>query len=268
MITAKVRPGPMLDDVVLTVSGVPAGTRWRVTGTASGWSGLDGQWSWMSAASVATGRPEHFVDVLAPIGLPATYRLDVDGTTTEPVKRTSSLRLDWITDDNARVGVPFIRAPEHEVQVTSGVHLYQVKGRPRPMVALDEAPTIGAEQVVVRTEGLDKATLRTMLLDNRPLVVHHNHAACRLPACDIAPAQRVIPTASKGALTRRLDEAERLWTIDFQEIDTDVGDLAPAVTWGDVLTHFGTWQAVRDSGLTWGALAEGAWLDEGGSGAA
>ena len=267
MITAKVRPGPMLDDVVLTVSGVPAGTRWRVTGTASGWSGLDGQWSWMAAASVSTGRPEPFVDVLAPIGLPATYRLDVDSTSAGPVTRSSSLRLDWVTDDTARTGVSFMRAVEHEVQIASGVYLYQVNGRTRPVVALDGVSTIGAEQVVIRTEGLDKATLRAMLLDNRPLVVLHNQAACRLPGCDIAPAQRVIPTTAKGALTRRLSEAERLWTLDVQEIDADFGDLAPAVTWGDVLAHFGTWQAVRDSGLTWGALAEGAWLNGGGPGA-
>ena len=113
------------------------------TGTASGWSGLDGQWSWMAAAARGAGRPQYFVDVLAPIGLTATYTLDVDGWTSSPVTRTSSLRLDWITDDNARVGVPFIRAPEHGVQVTSGVHLYQVKGRPRPMVALDKVATLG-----------------------------------------------------------------------------------------------------------------------------
>ena len=267
MITAKVRPGPMLDDVVLTVSGVPAGTRWRVTGTAAGRSDPDQQWTWTAGAALATGRDQYLVDVLAPIGLPASYRLDVDSTSAGPVTRSSSLRLDWVTDDTARTGVSFMRAVEHEVQIASGVHFYQVRGRSRPVVALDEAATIGAEQVVIRTEGLDKATLRAMLLANRPLVLLHNHAVCRLPGCDIAPAQRVIPTTSKGALTRRLDEAERLWTLDVQEIGADFGDLAPAVTWGDVLAHFGTWQAVRDSGLTWGALAEGAWLDEGGPGA-
>lgn len=257
MIAAKVRHGELLDDVVLTVSGVPAGTRWAVTGTAD-------TWSWTAAAAVSTGRPEHVVDVLAPVGLAATYTLDVDGSSTAPVTRTSSLRRDWVTDDTGRRGVPFMRAVEHEVQIASGAHLYAVKGRSLPMVALDDVATLGAEQVVVRTEGLDKALLREMLLANRPLVVLHNRAACPLPGCDIAPAQRVIMATSKGALQRRLDAAERLWTLDVQQIGTDFGDLVPAVTWGDVLAHFGTWQQVRDSGLTWGALAEGAWLDGGG----
>ena len=260
MISARVRPDADLDDVVLTVSGVPARTRWRVTGTA-------GEWEWVAGASTSEGRPQYFADPLAPVGLPATYRLSFDGTTAGPVTRRSTLRRDWVTDTDGRVAVPFMRAVEHEVSISSNVYLYRVKGRARPMVAVDDVASIGSEQLAVRTDGLDKTTLRNLIIANRPLVVLHNRDACPLPGCDIAPAQRVITDTSRGSLTRRLDEAERLWVIDVQEIDTPFGDLAPAATWGEVAEHFTTWQDVRSRAGTWGALAEGAWLAGGAPGA-
>ena len=249
-LTHRTRPGALADDVILTVSGVPAGRDWSVTGESEGAS-------WVAASGTGTGRAAHVVDPLAPLQRATTYALDVDGSATGPVVRGAGTRLDLVTSADGRRAVPFSRAVEHEQSVTPRSYLYEVPGRVRPVAAFAPVARIGGEQLVVRVDAAHLRTMRDLLLENRPIVVLHN--VCRLPGCDIPRGVRVAVTGAKGDLTGRLDAAERVWTLDVQEIDAPHGEATPAITWGDVLERFGTWQAVRASGLTWAQVAAGAW---------
>lgn len=243
--------------VRLVGTGVPAGAAWSVTG-------VSGDDEWQVASGVGAGRDVVLADPWAPVGRAVSYTL-THGTTVESsvaVERAHK-GFDLMTDLWGRGAVAFIRP--HSDQRTYGprAEFFEPQGSPVgvPVYAPTAARPTGA--FTARTTGWDTPAMDVLVMANRPVVVLHNHGRCRMAGCTVPSAETVFLTGVSNDMAGRKSQEDRLWSLTTRPAPVPHGFVPPVVTWGDVRRRFGTWAAVKASGMTWGQLRRGDWLTTG-----
>lgn len=241
---------------VRAVLSVPAGRSWALTGGAGGWS-------WPVAAGVSDGGEVVLSDPWAPLGIPSTYTLQHGGTQEQsgPVTRVWAGE-SALTDLSGRTVVDFrwmAAGGDPQEGVRRGSFL-DVPGERLPVPTYASAAGVGGGALVAQTTMPGTGTMRDLLATDGPVILLHNEAACQIPGCDIAPARTVYLTRDDNDRTGHTSAATRAWSLSYRHVPAPHGYLPPVVTVADVAAHFGTVQALTDSGLTVAQLRRGDWL--------
>lgn len=217
--------------VRIVVSNLTAGQVVAITGSAAG-----STWQVRGGSVVATGTQVVLVDVLAPVNVPVTYTVNVDGTdyAADPVTVPYSGRYVLQSLDGRTV-IPI------EVWWDNGLptslHLrsvsYPVPGRhdspARWDVAAGESTT-----AVMRLSTSATQALRTHLLTDAPMLAIRTDGAVR----DVPPSQLWLLTSADrvlfGAVALGVKSTDRVWTIGYDVIDDpEPSTIVPASTWDD-----------------------------------
>lgn len=194
------------------------------------------------------------VDVAAPLNVVTTYRLLIDGATTQTatVTRTYSGDDVLLSLDGASA-VPFLwesgggdkREPERRFWASA------VAGRARPPMRLDPVGGAGGGSLVAETSGAATTAMRALLDSNAPCHLLHNHAQCRT-GCDI-PETDIIYLTRASSDTVGIT-THRRWSLSYLLIDDPEPSYAvPLSTWDEFDTAFATWTAFDAyfAGKTW-----------------
>lgn len=237
--------------VVRAVVAVGASVSWRLTGQA-------GESEWLAGEGVG---PAVFADPWAPLGVPATYTLTAGSG--GPWVSGPALRSfrgdDVVTDLSGRTVAGFRRAADGDPWAPEPRSSFvDVPGSAYGAFAADPVAGRGGGELTAWTTGADTRTLRRLVDANRPLIVLHNKARCRVE-CDTDAVSTVLLTGAPAERRGRTDVAERSWGLSFRHVPRPYRFLAPVVTWADVLEHWETAADLAASGLSNAALLRGDW---------
>lgn len=112
-----------------------------------------------------------------------------------------------------------------------------------PLVRWDLKPLSPQGTLECRTSGDATWRLRQLAQARQPLWVLHNRALCQVRGCDVDEVRLIVPLSLQEARTARVDIAQRLWKIEYQELsDTGAHSRGPVVTWGEWEAFGGGWQ--------------------------
>lgn len=194
----------------------------------------------------------------APLGVPVRYRITMyDPASGATSTRSSSLvtltHTDtdecWVKDPGRpyrNMKVVVRSPPEWDRPIQQTVH--RVRGRRAPVIRSDVRGSLEGDLVVMTRSDGERAALH-QLLDSGDVLLWQ-----AAPGMGVTDMYVSIGTVPEGRIPGPASEPWRTWTLPLIEVDmpTTVGVGGSAGrTWQDVLTEYGTWQALADSGLTW-----------------
>ena len=250
--------------LVIPAALAPAGTACYVEGIAS--TGF----KWIPRAGVWTGTGEQRVigDSLAPINTEIRYRLTtsrgVEVESSPVVRRWQGLSL--MTDTAGKMPVNLLWQGTDQREMKLRLTEHEVPGRATPVMVY--APTMGAGTVsmTARTNLKDTPALKLLLGTPTPVALFHNpeHCVqCRLGTCDVDLVTVLAVTSASMERARRLDVAERTWTIK----GTIVGIPQPRTplalsTWNDFDARTLPWAALDGRRWSWEKFDRTIWQED------
>lgn len=216
--------------VQVTVSGLTAGLPVTVTGSAAGAS-----WVVRGGAVTSPGEQVILTDVLAPLNVPITYSVSVDGYVVASDEITVPYGDRYVLQSlDGRTVFPFVwqaNGLPREVHVRSAA--FDVPGRSTPVVRWD---TDGGEagQVAIRTSRAVSNALRTYLREVGPALVVRTDGSVRdLPPAEFWLLTRVSNVTWDAVVGGELS-TDRVWSLGFEVIDDPEPSVVVAVsTWDD-----------------------------------
>ncbi len=255
-LTVDVLPVTPLRMVRILVD-LPAGISWKVTGFA-------GESQWLAGEGRSSGHEQSFADPWAPLGQPVVYELSSELAathTSDPVVRTYRGQ-HVLTDLAGRTVVAFLweKGSRDPWELEPRGEFLDVPGSGFPVGQYPATAGAGTGSVTARTIAPHSRTLLSLVQRNRLLLLLHNARACRLPECDVPPAQTIKLLAAPAELTSRMDRAERRWNLSYRHVPRPYRYLAPVATWGDLPERWETNADLLAEGMTNLELARGDWL--------
>lgn len=260
--------GPTVASVVATSEVALA--RNRITVTRSGavaWTSFDLQRSddagvtWVPVRGVTAAIPPGDVwigyDYEAPNGVTVQYR--ARGTTVTGISGawTLSSTLSW-TSDSAWMKDPRYTAKNTTLRMRSwpeptrgrrmGVH--RVVGRADPIVVTDIRQLITGEFVIYTATQAEADALLDLLDSNAVLV--QSPARYRFGSRWI-----IVGDIKEMRGSRMVTEQIRWWSVPFVEVLAPLDEgvaISGGLTWSDINSVYATWQALLDTGKTWGTF--------------
>lgn len=244
-ITAALLSGADPRPVQVVLSGLTAGQRYAVTGSAAGFS-----WAIPGGSGVVTSSQVVLVDSRGPLNVASTYVAVVDGAAYYSAAVTVAYAGRWLAQSlNGLLDAPCdIAAVIPRQYVTAGA-VYAVPGRARPP-ARYAAGGAGGGVLTLRTTRAGTAAMEALLGVGSPIVLRTDGTAGDLRPVDILLA---IDVSSEA---RGLD---RIWTVTYTLIDDpEPSTLLGATTWDGMDTAIGarTWTALDTAlaGRSWDQL--------------
>lgn len=254
--------------VIINGALLGSATTWEIEGsTASGFV-------WRPRGGSGTGSGEQVVlsDAVAPMNETLTYTLRVDGATTatstivRPYSGTGGDGLAWdvIASLDAGTVAGVRRFGGDSRSGERRAHLSTVHGSEFLPLRLDPTAGIGGGSMSVATVGVHTQRLKGLLKVNQILLYLHDVSRCRLPGCDVDPAQILYVVDEANDLGPRIDVAERVWSLDWlAQSDPDPDHVAPLQVFDDLDAAGLTWDQLDSLGLTFDQWDTTIWTESG-----
>ena len=192
-----------------------------------------------------------FVDWQAPLGEPITYRV-------AGLPETAPVTLDGPADEVASLDghlrAPVDRAPARSREIARNRHEFWPAQGARPFT-VQGGPARHSEPVAFGLTATATVTLEKILEQAR-LVVRHNRARCRVPACTVPPV-RLFDTA-----TATVDFAGYDHDGEYNDVTLEGVEPRPpfrpvaASTWDELAALHSTWDEVAATYSTWDDLRD------------
>lgn len=234
--------------VQVAISGLTAGQAIVVTGAAGGYT-----WRVRGGSGVATGAQLVLTDAAAPINVPVTYTVTVDGQDFAAGPITVPSVHDYVLQSlDGRVVVPFeFHGHEDPRDLALRSTLLQVPGRTTPVVLWDVAAGESG-QWDIRTTPTATQALLDQLTDRGPVMLLRTDGSIY-----DQPAVQYI-TITSASRTRFAFDGQRLWSLGFVVIDDPEPDQVLPTSTGADFDAAWAGRTGADFDAEWAALT---WAD-------
>lgn len=243
---------PLVDDGYVRLHVELDGTATELDIHRTGPSGVRAYVRGVQGRNVTGFDTDDHADYEIPFGVAVDYvavARNVDGET-ESATVTVELDVDddWLVDlDDARNTGPVLveSLAELEYDAPQGVH--RVIGRRTPIVTSDLRWTPSGQLVLVTLTAEEARRVRDALGSSSPLLLRS-----RLER-GVGNMYLLATNVRERRVSRIATAPERRWHVDVVEIDRPDATLySPiAVTWGEIVGTFATWQDLLDGRPTW-----------------
>lgn len=244
--------------VQVVIEGLSAGQSVVVHGSSGGRS-----WPIPGGAFAAVEGQVVLVDNRAPVNVPITYAVTVDGVTINSAPVTVAYHADHLLQSlDGRTVVDFVwRDNSLPYQSTVRSVTFDVPGRRRPPVRFAPGGD-GGGRIEVRTDSANTGRMADLLRPGRPVVLRTNGSVRDFP-----PTELVLVQQASSVLYEAFNARDnRVWDMAFIFVDDpEPGTVVAAFTWEDFDAAWDgrTWEDFDAyfSGLTWDDLDRMDWTE-------